>query len=86
MPSRHQALERQCEGFLRALLGDVPVARHPDQGHDDAAPLLTEGDGDRGLDRAHISQIGLTSIEPDRAPGIFAATSIASSRSLQSTT
>ena len=33
----------------------------------------------------HISQIGLTSIVPVAAPGIFAAISIASSRSLAST-
>ena len=79
------SLERAREGFLRALLGDVPVARDPDQRRDDATPLLAEGVGDRGLDRGHISQIGLTSIVPMRAPGIFDATSIASSRSLQST-
>ena len=42
--------------------------------------------GDGGLDLGgHISQIGLTSTLPTRAPGIFAATSMASSRSLQST-
>lgn len=81
------ALERQREGVLRALLGDVPVARHPDQGGDDRPPLLAEGPGDGGFDVGrYISQIGLTSIVPFRALGIFDATSMASSRSLQSAT
>ena len=80
------AFERPGEGVLRALLGEVPVAGDPDERRDDATPLLAERIGDRGLDvRRYISQIGLTSMEPSRAPGIFDATSIASSRSLQST-
>ena len=84
--------EGEHEGVLRAFLGHVPVAGDADQRRDDPAPLLPE----RGRDcrggrrvghvRRHISQIGLTSIEPNRAPGILAAISMASSRSLQSTT
>jgi len=84
-PSRcHRSSQR--EGVLRAFLGNVPVAGHPDQGCDDPTPLVTEGARDRGGDvGGYISQIGLTSIVPMRAPGIFEATPIASSRSLQST-
>ena len=79
-------LERAREGVLRALLGEIPVAGDPDQRRDDAAPLVAERVGDGGLDVGrYISQIGRTSIEPCCAPGIFDATSIASSRSLQST-
>ena len=81
------ALQRGGEGILRALLGQVPVAGEADQGGHDASPLSVEGVGHGGLDLGtgrHISQIGLTSTEPVLAPGISAATSIASSRSLQS--
>ena len=61
-------------------------------------PFLAEGAGRsrldisacsvcrRGARIAYIGQIGLTSIVPSRAPGICDATSIASSRSLHSTT
>jgi len=74
------------EGVLGALLGQIPVARDPDQSGDDTSPLIPEGLGDGGLDGGpYISQIGLTSMVPMLAPGIFDATSIASSRSLQST-
>ncbi len=80
------ALQRGGEGILRALLGQVPVAGQADQGRDDPAPLGVERLGNGGLDVGrHISQIGLTSTDPSRAPGIRAATSMASSRSLQST-
>ncbi len=80
------ALQRRREGILRALLGQVPVAGQSDQGRHDLAPFGLERLRDGGLDPGgHISQIGLTSILPTRAPGIFAATSMASSRSLQST-
>ena len=80
------ALQRGGEGILRALLGEIPVAGQPDQGRNDPAPLGVERIGDGRLDLGrHISQIGLTSTEPSLAPGIRAATSIASSRSLQST-
>ena len=82
--------QRPGEGILRALLGEVPVARDPDQGGDDTTPLLPERTGDRflGLQRhgpGYMSQIGRTSTEPTAAPGIRDATSIASSRSLHST-
>ena len=81
------ALQRGGEGILRALLGQVPVAGEADKGRDDPAPFGVERIGDGGLDVGrHISQIGLTSMLPVRAPGILAATSMASSRSLQSTT
>ena len=62
------AFEREGEGVLRALLGEVPVARHPDEGGDDLAPLVAECCRDGGLDVGdYISQIGLTSI--DAVPG-----------------
>ena len=81
------ALQRGGEGILRALLGQVPVTREADKGRDDPAPFGVERIGDGGLDLGrHISQIGLTSTDPCCAPGILAATSMASSRSLQSTT
>jgi hypothetical protein len=75
------------EGILRALLGQVPVTGEANEGGDDLAPLLVErlrnGDLDVG---AYISQIGLTSMEPELAPGSCDAASIASSRSLHSRT
>ena len=81
------ALQRGRKGILRALLGQVPVAGHADQRRDDPSPFGLEGRRHGGLDvGGYISQIGLTSMPPFRAPGIFDATSIASSRSLQSTT
>jgi hypothetical protein len=74
------------ERVLGAFLGEIPVAREPDQRGDDASPLVAERVGDGRLDvGGYRSQIGRTSIEPDRAPGIFDAISIASSRSAQST-
>ena len=80
------AFQCQREGVLRALLGQVPVTGDPDEGGHDATPLVTKGTSDRGRHVCgYISQIGLTSIEPCSAPGIFDATSMASSRSLQST-
>ena len=79
-------LDRRGEGILGALLCEVPVAGHPDERGDEAPPLVPERLGDCGLDGgSYISQIGLTSIVPFRAPGILEATSMASSRSLQST-
>ena len=78
--------ERPGERVLRALLGEIPVAGEPDQRGDDPSPLVAERVGDGRLDvGGYISQIGRTSIEPCRAPGIFDAISIASSRSAQST-
>ena len=41
------ALRRQGEGFLGAVLGQVPVPELVDQGGDDAAPLVPEGTGQR---------------------------------------
>ncbi len=80
------ALQRGREGILRALLGEVPVTGQPDQGGDHPAPLGVERLGDGGLDVGRqCSQIGLTSMEPSFAPGMRDATSMASSRSLQST-
>ena len=80
------ALQRGREGILRALLGEVPVTGQPDQGGDDPAPLGVERLGDGGLDVGRqCSQIGLTSIDPSFAPGMRDATSMASSRFLQST-
>ena len=80
------SLQRRREGILHALLRDIPVANAPDQSGDHSPPLFPEGFGYGDFDLGrYISQIGLTSIEPSRAPGILAAISIASSRSLQST-
>ncbi len=44
--------ERPRERVLRALLGEVPVARGPDEGGDDAPPLVPEHTGDCILYRA----------------------------------
>src|SRR6266571_5232445 len=44
------ALQRHRERVLRAFLGEVPVARGPDQRRDDPAPLVPERGVDRGLD------------------------------------
>ena len=88
--------EGLSEGVLGTLLGRVPVAGRANQGRHDAAPLVPEGCRHRGPDRllrgapatdtdGYLSQMGLTSIDPCAAPGIWAAISIASSRSLQST-
>jgi hypothetical protein len=76
------------KGILRALLGQVPVTGEANKGGDDLAPLLVERlrNGDLDVGAYMISQIGLTSIEPELAPGSCDAASIASSRSLQSTT
>src|SRR2546426_7114752 len=80
-------LQRPGEGVLGALLGQIPVPGQPDERGYDASPLGPEGAGDGRLRVCgYISQIGLTSIVPTLAPGILDATSMASSRSLQSTT
>lgn len=80
------ALKRSGEGILGALLGEVPVTTQPDERCDDASPFGPVGARDRGLDIGdYSSQIGLTSIVPWLAAGILEATSIASSRSPQST-
>ncbi len=41
------AFQGPGEGVLGALLGQVPVARRPDEGGDDTTPLLPERSGDR---------------------------------------
>ena len=80
------SVEGLREGILRAFLGEIPVAGRANECGDDASPITAERVGDRRFNAGrHISQIGRTSIVPVRAPGIFAATSIASSRFLQST-
>src|SRR5439155_25800020 len=72
-PALQGGRDRVLEGVLREL----EVAEDADQGGEDAAPLLAED----GFDAAQCSTTGLTSIAPPvRAAGIFAATSIASSR------
>src|SRR5262249_7706286 len=43
-------LQRLRERVLRALLGQVPVAGHPDQGGDDPSPFLAERLRDGGAD------------------------------------
>src|ERR1022692_135868 len=81
------ALKRAGEGVLHALLGQVPVPRHPDQGRHDAAPLLPVDGGDLGVGRHDQSSAnGLTSTAPNRATGCRDAIWIASSRSAHSIT
>src|SRR5215217_7884710 len=71
------------EGVLRGLLGEIEVAEEADQGREDATPLVAEDP----LERSYHSLTGRTSIAPPmRADGIFAATSMAASRSSASTT
>ena len=84
-------LERPREGVLRALLGEVPVARGPDQGGDDRVPT-PPGTHGRLPARPRIVHGSTTSPRSGAprssrcaAPGIFDATSMASSRSLHST-
>ena len=78
------ALHRSGEGFLQRLLGEIEVAEEADERRQNA-PGLGAVDG---LDRLAYgrggSQIGRTSIEPQRTEGIRAATVIASFRSLAS--
>jgi hypothetical protein len=77
---------------MQRLLGEVEVAEEADQGCKDAARVgavdsldrctSAGGAGDvRGGYCAFISQIGRTSMLPQRVPGIFDATWIASLRS-----
>ena len=68
----------QVLAALIGFLGDFELAEEADQGREDAAPLVAE---DLVEDRYH-STIGRTSIAPpSQAAGIFAASSIAASRS-----
>ncbi len=66
------------EGLLGRFLGEVEVAEEADQGSEHPAPLVAE----RLLEDRHHCMMGRTSIAPpSRAAGIFAASSIAASRS-----
>ena len=57
--------ERGRECVLGALLGQIPVAGHPDQRRHDVAPLLAECGRDRGLNVGHtLARIGRTSTAP----------------------
>ena len=55
--SRHAVapppVQRPRERVLGALLGEVPVARHPDQGGDDPTPLVAERRSDRVVAAGH---------------------------------
>src|SRR5207237_8947116 len=70
------ARERVLQGFL----GDVEVAHCANQGREQPAPFFTV----QLLDHESNVMIGLTSIDPKRAPGILPATWMASSRSFAS--
>ena len=76
------ALERDEPRILDRLLGEVEVAEDADQGGDRSSRLLA-GTGGRSR-RQSYWMTGRTSTHPFFAPGIFAAQSIASSRSLHS--
>ena len=57
--------QRLLERVLGALLGEVPVGEHPDEGRDDAAPLVAERLRDGRFGRAgHSSRNGRTSMLP----------------------
>ena len=76
-PVARPALEGDRDRVLKGVLRELEVAEDADQCCEDAAPLLAED----GFDGDQCSTTGLTSIAPPvRAAGIFAATSIASSR------
>ena len=71
-------LRRDRERLLRGLLGEVEVAEEADEGGEDAPPLVAEGLFEA---RRHPA-IGRTSTAPPMpAAGIFAASSMAASRS-----
>ena len=72
------ALQRECEGLLHRVLGEVDVAERAGEDRERAAPLLAE-DGFDYEPSSSKTITGLTSTEPWRAPGIFAAQPIASS-------
>jgi hypothetical protein len=66
------SLHRSGEGILRALLGKIPVAAQPNEGSNDASPLGPVRGRNCRLHAGHYgSQIGLTSIVPWPAAGIF---------------
>src|SRR5450432_61080 len=85
-PIARPPLQGLGESVLGALLCQIPVAGDADQIRDDPSPLGPKSLGDRRLGWCYLSQTGRTSIDPHCAPGICDATSIASSRSWQSTT
>ena len=69
-------LERDRNGVLKGVLGEVEVAEDADQAREHAPPLGAED----ALELAQCSTTGRTSIAPPfRAAGIFEANSIASS-------
>jgi hypothetical protein len=75
------ALSGHDEGFLADFLGEIEIAEEADQRRQDTPPLFVED----LLDQEFISATGRTSTEPPiRAAGIFAARTIAVSRSLAS--
>ena len=78
--------ERDEEGLLHRVLGEVDIAERPHERRDRPPRLLAEEAGDRPvLERRYRSTSGLTSTLPRSAAGIRAANSIASSRLPQST-
>jgi hypothetical protein len=76
------ALERDRNGVLKGVLGEVEVAEDADQAREDAPPLVAED----ALELVQCSTTGRTSIAPPlRAAGICEANSIASSMVSHST-
>ena len=73
-------LDRRRERIVHRLLGEIEVAEETDQRGEDASRVGSI-DGLDGGCYVFISQIGRTSMLPQRAPGIFDATWIASLRS-----
>jgi len=71
--------------FLDRLLGQVEVARQPDQRRDRPPRLLAEDAVDGPGRVGHPSTIGRISTKPPWTAGIFFASSIAVSRSSTST-
>ena len=70
------AFERDRNGVLKGVLGEVEVAEGADQARQDTPPLGVED----GFELVQCSTTGRTSIAPPfRAAGIFEANSIASS-------
>lgn len=89
--------EGRDERFLDGLLGEIKVAKLADEGRERTSGLIAEDAIDDGMrivwasrrlrgvrGQMGSSQIGRTSMAPSRAPGIFAAYWIASSRSFTS--
>ena len=72
------ALQGRSEGLLHRVLGELHVAERAGEDRERAPPLLAE-DGFDYEPSSSKTITGLTSTEPWRAPGIFAAQPIASS-------